>query len=250
MHLPGSVVLVTGATHGIGRATALELSRRGARVVAVGRDDTAGLAVAAQSGGSWIRADLRTHARAADVVAQAHERYGRLDAVVANAGVGFAGDLTDMTTDKVRELVELNLLAPLLLARAAVGPMRDRGHGTLLFVTSIAGALGVPGEAVYSATKAGLETFASVLREEVRSSGLIVSTVLPGVVDTGFFVTRGRPYDRRFPRPMPVEQAARRIVGALEQDRERTVFPRWLTLPARLRAMAPATYRALERRLG
>lgn len=216
-------------------------------MVAVGRDEAAGRAVTTQTRGSWSRADLRRD-DAAQVIEQTLERHGRLDAVIANAGVGFAGDVTDMPPEKVRELVELNLLAPVLLARAAIRPMRERGRGNLLFVTSIAGALGVPGESVYSATKAGLETFAAALREEVRADGLVVSTVLPGVVDTEFFAARGRPYDRSFPRPMPVERAARRIVRALERDRERIVFPRWLAVPARLQAMAPTTYRALERR--
>lgn len=250
MHLPGSVVVVTGATRGIGKATTLELGRRGTKVVAVGRDEPAGRAVAREAGGSWIRADLCEPESADRVIGLALEEHGRIDAVVANAGVGFAGDLTDMAPEKVAELVQLNLVAPVLLARAALGPMRERHSGTLLFVTSIAGALGVPGESVYSATKAGLETFAGVLREEVRADGLVVSTVLPGVVDTDFFVTRGQPYDRQFPRPIPVERAARRIVRTLERDRERQIVPRWLTVPARLQAVAPTTYRALERHLG
>ncbi len=244
------MVVVTGATRGIGHATALELARRGATVVVTGRDESAGRDLADRTGGSWIRADLRHAGSAEDVVRTAVERHGALHAVVASAGLGFAGDLTEATPDGIRELVELNLLAPVLLARAALGPMRRRGRGTLLFVTSIAGALGVPGESVYSATKAAVETFAAVLREEVRDDGLVVSTVLPGVVDTGFFVTRGRPYDRSFPRPMPVERAARHVVRALERDRPRLIFPRWLSVPARLQAMAPTTYRALERRLG
>jgi short-subunit dehydrogenase len=250
VHLPGSVVVVTGATRGIGRSTALELGRRGARVVAVGRDDDAGRSVAREAGGSWIRVDLRRPESALEVVRRTVAQHGRVDAVVANAGVGFAGNLSDMSPGTASELVELNLLAPILLARAALGPMRERRSGTLLFVTSIAGALGVPGESVYSATKAGLETFASVLREEARSEGIVVSTVLPGVVDTDFFVTRGRPYDRKTPKPMPVEQAAHCIVRVLERDRTRAIVPRWLTVPARLQAVAPRTYRALERRFG
>jgi short-subunit dehydrogenase len=109
--------------------------------------------------------------------------------------------------------------------------------------------VGVPGESVYSATKAAVESFAVVLREELRADGVGVSTVLPGVVDTGFFERRGVPYDRRFPRPMPPERAARAVVAALESARERTVVPRWLALPAWLAAAAPGPYRALARRL-
>jgi short-subunit dehydrogenase len=118
-----------------------------------------------------------------------------------------------------------------------------------VFVTSIAGAVGVPGESVYSSTKAAVESFAVVLREELRRDGVGVSTVLPGVVDTAFFERRGAPYDRRFPRPMPPARVARAVVGALESGRGRTVVPRWLSFPAWLSAAAPGTYRTLARRL-
>lgn len=250
MQLAGAVVVLTGATRGIGRSTADLLAARGATVVCVGRDAEATGQVAQEVGGSAVAVDLRDPAGAEQIVAHTLSRHGRVDAVVANAGIGYAGDLADMPADRVTELVELNLLSPLLLARASLPALRAQGHGSLLFVTSIAGALGVPGESVYSATKAGLEAFADVLREEVRASRLVVSTVLPGVVDTGFFATRGRPYDRRFPRPVPPERAAEVVVRALETGRPRTILPGWLAVPATLRAVAPRTYRRLERRLG
>jgi short-subunit dehydrogenase len=159
-----------------------------------------------------------------------------------------------MTGEQVSELVDLNVRGTLLLARAAAvafgeqaadGDRRRRG---IVFVTSIAGAVGVPGESVYSATKAAVEAFAVVLREELRPAGAAVSTVLPGVVGTGFFDTRGAAYDRRFPRPVPAERVARAVVGALERGRPRTVVPRWLAFPAWLSAALPGPYRALARR--
>jgi short-subunit dehydrogenase len=203
-------------------------------VVAVGRDV----------------ADLRDLEAGEAIVAHALAQHGRLDAVVANAGVGHAGDLADMTPARVVELVTVNLTAPILLTRAALPVMRAARRGSLLYVTSIAGAVGVPGENVYSATKAALESFADTLRAEVRADGLRVSTVLPGVVDTGFFETRGRPYDRRFPRPMPAGQVANKVVDALAGEADRVFVPRWLAIPAALRATAPKLYRALERRFG
>ena len=151
-----------------------------------------------------------------------------------------------MDPDRITELVDVNLRAPMLLARAALPVLRR--PGALVFLTSIAGLVGVPGETVYSVTKAGLETFAALLREEVE--GVTVSTVAPGAVDTGFFDTRGVPYDRRFPRPVPARRVADAVVEAITTGRERRVEPRWLAVPARLSATAPKTYRALARRFG
>jgi short-subunit dehydrogenase len=243
--LAGAVVVVTGASRGLGAAAAAELGRRGAVVVAVGRDAAA---LRAPGCGSVCVADLRDPAAAETIVAHALTTHGRLDAVVANAGVGHAGDLAGMSPDRITELIAVNLTAPILLTRAALSPMRAARSGSLLYVTSIAGAVGVPGENVYSATKAALESFADTLRAEVRADGIRVCTVLPGVVDTGFFVTRGRPYDRRFPRPMPAARVANKIVDALVKGPDRVFVPRWLAGPAALRASAPRLYRTLERR--
>jgi short-subunit dehydrogenase len=239
VRIAGAVVLLTGASRGIGAATARALTDAGATVIGVGR-----------STGATIVADLRDPDSAQHLVDSTLSRHGRIDAVIANAGVGHAGPVHDMDPARITELVEINLLAPLWLTRAALPPMRAAGAGNLLYVTSIAGAVGVPGESVYSATKAALEAFADTLRAEIRGSGISVGTVLPGVVNTEFFAARGRPYDRRFPRAMPPERVAATIVAALAEDRQRTFVPRWLALPAALRAGIPRVYRALERRFG
>jgi NAD(P)-dependent dehydrogenase (short-subunit alcohol dehydrogenase family) len=239
--LAGTVILVTGASRGIGRAVVRALTARGAVVVAAGRDEAALAEVAAAS---TIVADLADPAAAEALVRTAIGRHGRLTAVVASAGVGWAGPFAEMDPAKVTELVDVNLRAPMLLARAAL-PVLDR-PGALVFLTSIAGLVGVPGETVYSVTKAGLETFATLLREEVE--GVTISTVAPGAVSTGFFDTRGVPYERGFPRPIPPEQVARAVLDAITTGRPRRVEPRWLALPARLSAAAPKTYRALARR--
>lgn len=249
MRLAGAVVLVTGATRGIGRATARELAARGAIVVCAGRDVDAVRDVAEQVGGSWLVADLAQPSAAEELVRGAVRAHGRLDGVVANAGVGHAGELAAMPVARIGELVAVNLLGPLLLARAAV-PVLTAPGGGLLFVTSVAGALGVPGESVYSATKAGVETFGATLREELRGQGIAVGTVLPGVVDTAFFVGRGLPYDRRRPRPLPAATAGRVVADALERGSARQVLPGWLRVPIAVHAAAPRVYRGLERWFG
>jgi short-subunit dehydrogenase len=251
--IAGSVVLVTGASRGIGRATAELLAERGARVVAVARDEAALRELAGRTGATPLPADLAEPGAATGVVRRAREMHGRLDGVVANAGIGHAGAVVDMTDEQVSALVDLNVRGTLLLARAAAGAFAeqsgDHHRRGIVFITSIAGAVGVPGESVYSATKAAVECFAVVLREELRGEGIGVSTVLPGVVDTGFLDRRGAPYDRRFPRPVRPERVARAVVAALESGRQRTIVPRWLAVPAWLSAALPGPYRALARRL-
>jgi len=253
----GAVVLVTGASRGIGRATAELLAERGAQVIAVARDEAALRDLSERTGATSLVADLREPGAAADVVRRAREVHGRLDGVVANAGIGHAGAVVDMTDEQVAALVDVNVRSTFLLARAAAQAFTEqaggehagdgRGRG-IVFVSSIAGAVGVPGESVYSATKAAVESLTVLLREELRPAGIGVSTVLPGVVDTEFFVRRGAPYDRRFPRPIPADRVARAVVAALETGRARTVVPRWLALPAWLSAALPGPYRALARR--
>jgi NAD(P)-dependent dehydrogenase (short-subunit alcohol dehydrogenase family) len=252
VRLAGSVIVVTGASRGIGRATAELLARHGATVVCTGRDEPALAELAGRLGGSYLAIDLTSAGSADRLVEHALARHGRLDGVVANAGVGHVGPFAEMPADTIGQLVDLDLRAPMLLARAAVPAMTSgpAGERAIVFVSSIAGAVGVPGESVYSACKAGLTAFAAVLAEEVRGHRITVSTVLPGVVDTDFLHRRAVPYDRRFPRPMPPERVARTVLAALTGGRRRRFQPRWLAIPAWLSAALPGLYRRLARRFG
>lgn len=256
MQLRGSIVIVTGASRGIGEATARLLAARGATVVAVGRDEVALRRLASEIGGTFVVADARDVSSAGATVAHAISECGRVDAVVANAGIGYVGDVAQMPAEEIARLVDVNVRGPLLLARAVVSSMRetsrpdDAGGRAVLFVSSIAGAVGVPGESVYSATKAAVDAFATLLREELRGDHISVSTVVPGVVATGFLEGRRIPYHRRYPRPMEPERVARTVVLALESGGPRYVVPRWLAIPARLAATAPRVYRLLARRFG
>ena len=250
MQLTGKVAVVTGASHGIGRATVQALAARGATVVAAGLDDDALTQLAEQVGGSWIGIDVRDPAHADELVKHTLDRHGRLDVVVANAGIGHAGEVVAMTTERICDLVDINLRGPMLLTRAALGPMLEQRSGAIVFISSIAGGVLVPRESVYSATKAAVEAFAEPLREELRGSGVIVSTVAPGVVATDFFTGRGEPYERRFPRPVRPEVIATAVLRAVEQGRRHQVVPRWLGIAPRVRAIAPSLYRTLARRFG
>jgi short-subunit dehydrogenase len=236
MRLDDSRVLITGASSGIGAATARAMAGTRARLVLAGRDRARLDAVAAGTGGRVVAADLRCGTAA--LVAEA----GAVDVLVACAGVGWAGPVTAMTEAAVDELMAVNLAGPVHLARLLLPGMIERGHGHIVFVSSIAGVVGVPGEAVYSATKAGLIAFAEALRAETPVG---VSVVFPGVVDTPFFERRGAPYTRRRPVPIPAARVARAIVQAVERERAEVYVPGWLALPARLKGAAPGVFRRL-----
>ena len=247
MNLDGAVAIVTGAGRGIGAASARALAARGAKVIAIGLGSDDLHATAAATGGDALMADVRDPAHADDVVAHALDKYGRLDLVVANAGIGHYGAFAEMPAERILDLVAVNARAPILLARSALPTMLTQRRGALVFISSIVGALPVTREAVYGATKAAIDAFADTIREEVRGSGVTVSTVCPTVVDTLFFVDRGEPYVRKFPRRLRPERIAEAVVDAAEDGKARYVVPRWMTMPMRLRGVAPATYRAISR---
>lgn len=248
MDLTGAVCLVTGASSGIGRATALRLSRGGARVILLGRDRGALDEVAAKSTGTVIVADLADPSEVERAAAESVAVAGRVDVFVNNAGEGMAGPFAEINPLRAELLVRTNLLAPIRLARALLPAMLERKRGHIVNVASIAGHVGVRDEAVYAATKAGLIGFSESLRYELKGSGIGVSVVSPGVVRTAFFERRGRPYERSFPRPIDPDRVGRAVVRAIRRNKAQIFEPKWMAFPAWLRGTWPSLYRALAGR--
>ena len=242
MNPAGALCLVTGASSGIGLATARALRASGAEVVALGRD-RAGLEA---SGGRALVCDLAEEGAAARAAAEA----GPVDVLVANAGVGWAGVFAEMEPKAIERLVRVNLTSALELTRALLPGMLERGRGHVVLVGSIVGRVGARDEAAYAATKGGLAAFAESLRQELASAPVGVTLVTPGVIATAFFERRGTPYDRSFPRPLAPERVAAAIVAAIRDDRAEVTVPRWLAVAPRLRGLAPGLYRALASRFG
>ena len=241
---------MTGASSGIGRATALALADRGANVIVHGRDRPALEALAARLDGHALVADLAVPGAAEKLARAALDLAERVDILVNNAGLGWAGPFDGMPESEAERLMTVNLAAPVALTRALLPGMRARGEGYLAYVTSIAGRTGVAGEAVYAATKAGLDAFAESLRLELRGTGIGVGVLVPGVIDTRFFERRGRPYARRRPRPLAPDPIGRDLAAMIASGREELYRPAWLRLPVAVRSTIPATYRALAGRFG
>lgn len=242
--------MVTGATAGIGRATAIALARSGARVIATGRDPQTLAAIRDATGGTAIAADLAEPADIERLAAAALSGPAPVEVLVNNAGIGWEGPFAVMPPNKIDDLAAVNLLGAVRLTRALLPSMLERGRGHIVNVASIAGHVGVRDEALYAATKAALLTFSEGLRYEVQQSGVRVSTVSPGVVDTEFFARRGSPFRRRRPQPIPPDRVAQAIVRAIERERDEVVVPGWLRLPIWLHGVWPGLYRTLARRFG
>ncbi len=263
MRLSGAVALVTGGSSGIGAATARLLAASGAQVLVAGRDPERLQAICDETGGLALPCDLAAPQGPADLASAALRAAATLrppsgdgpgaegiDVLVNNAGLGWAGPIGDIPAEKVAELVAVNLTAPMQLTRLLMPGMVARGQGRVVFVSSIAGATGVRGEAVYAATKAGLGYFAESIAYELNGHDVRVSVVVPGVIDTPFFERRGRPYGRTRPGPIPAERVAGAIMSCLQRDRGMAYVPRWMRVPAWLHGAAPGTFRSLATRFG
>ncbi|WP_446666576.1 SDR family NAD(P)-dependent oxidoreductase [Flexivirga sp. B27] len=250
MRLHGRFALVTGSSGGLGAEIARALADHGVRVVVHGRDRERTRAVADELGAAPVVADLADPEQLVRLAEEATAAYGRLDLVVHNAGIGWQGGFDRMPPDRIPDLVTTNLVAPMTLSRAVLPAMVERGRGHLCFVTSIAGRTGVAGEAVYAATKAGLDTFAESLRLEAAGTGVEVSTFVPGVVDTDFFTHRGTPYARSRPRPKSVETVARQVVSLIASGRPERYADQALRVAPVMRSAWPAAYTRLAERWG
>jgi short-subunit dehydrogenase len=189
----GKVVIVTGASAGIGAAAARMFASEEAAIVlaarsAAGLETLAGEITAAGGRALAVPTDVGEARSAERLLAQAAERFGGIDVLVNNAGVNKRGLVEHYSAEDLAAVVQVNLTAPIVLTRLVLPYMRQRGGGAVVNVASIAGRIAFGHEAVYCATKFGLRAFTFALAEELEGSGITVSAVSPGPVNTGFIM--------------------------------------------------------------
>jgi NAD(P)-dependent dehydrogenase (short-subunit alcohol dehydrogenase family) len=185
----GKVAIVTGGASGIGAASAETLAREGAKVVVTDIDDALGAAVLDRIQGAggeavFLHQDVAEEQRWPEIIAATLERYGRLDIMVANAGVGIGGMIIEMTLEAWRRQTAINLDGVFLSVKHSIPAMMKSGGGSIIITSSVAGLRGAPGLAGYCATKGGVRLFAKAVAMEHAADQIRVNTVHPGVIDT------------------------------------------------------------------
>jgi short-subunit dehydrogenase len=219
--LDEAVAIVTGASAGIGAATASELARRGGRVVMAARGaevlDAQARSIAADGGEALaVPTDISDNEQVEHLVARAHDAFGRVDVLVNNAGIGWTKLLVNSTADEIRRIVDINLTGAILMTRAVLPGMLERGRGAIVNVSSVCGRVAV--EPLYSATKYGIRGFSLSLRRQLVGSDVSVSLVSPGNIRTEMT----KDIDEPMAEP---EVVAKAIADLIRHPRRESVVP-------------------------
>lgn len=240
-------VLLTGASGGIGHAIARALAARGAALILTGRRAEALESLATEVSGQALACDLSEP----DQVSRLIEQAGDVDILVANAAHPASGLLTELDQARIDHMLEVNLRAPIALARGLAPGMASRGRGHMVFISSLAGKAASSSSSIYSATKFGLRGFALGLREDLRPTGVGVSVVLPGFIsESGMFAEAEVELPRGVGTRTP-EQVAQAVIRAIEHNRaEIDVAPLPLRVGANLAGLAPELAARMSRMMG
>jgi short-subunit dehydrogenase len=227
----GKVVIVTGASSGIGAAAAKGFAQEGADVVLVARSAGPLESVAREirsAGGKAtpMPTDVGNTKAALALLERVSTEHGGIDVLVNNAGVNHRGAVEHCKPDELAQIIAVNLTAPILLSQAVISHLRKRGGGAIVNVASLAGHVPLPHEATYAASKWGLRGFSFSMAEELAGSGIRVSVVSPGPVDTEFIMGNIDDVpDLVFSQPMSSAEEIAKLVLASAADGERERLP-------------------------
>jgi short-subunit dehydrogenase len=241
--------IITGASSGIGRAAAISLAMEGYLVVLAARRMDRLQSTAAQiqdAGGEAmiVRTDVSEPDQIQTLVDKALEAAGRIDLLVNNAGYGRLLWLDEQElVGEIDKQIQVNLTGAIQLTRAALPAMLEQQSGQVMFISSISGFVGVPTYSIYTATKYGLRGFIESLRRELRGSGVTVTGIYPGAVETEFDQHAGVKWETTRVTPnwliLTPEQVAGQIIKAVKHRRRRIIAPAIMALPIMINAHFP-----------
>ena len=251
--MKGKTIVITGASSGIGKASAIELARRGANVVLAARraELLEDVAAACRAHGVTATVVVTDVTKPADCV-RLIETAGRVDVLVNNAGFAIFDPVAEAKADDLRSMMETNYFGMLHCTQAVLPQMLARGDGAIVNVASIAGIMGYAAMGGYCATKFAIVGLTEALRDEVLGKGIRVALVCPGTTDTEFFVKaqRGKmPGASRLILAVKPERVARAIADAAEDGRYRRIVPLAAAAYMRFKEMMPRFAHLLMRRV-
>lgn len=241
MKLQGKHIVVTGGSRGIGEHIARQCAARGAQVTLVARNHDALMRVAHDISGNVYEADLSDDAVVDSLIEKIETQFGPIDVLVNNAGLETSTPFAVEDDREIRTVSRVNLEVPMLLTRHVLPQMLARGHGHLVFVSSLAGTAGFPGMAVYGATKAGILNFVNGLSRELKATRVNITVLSPGPVATDMWneiekrrssiqkVVRRYQKLQLIPTADPVK-IARRTVDAIEKNKPFVRDPKRLSI--------------------
>ena len=252
MRVVGAVAVVTGASSGIGRATAVELAARGAVVVAVARREELLRALVGEIGGraSYRVCDVADLAAVSAAAQSVLAEHGRIDVLVNNAGTPLHRAFADSTLAELERVMQVNYMGAVHWMKAVLPSMQERGRGAIVNVASTAGAVPWTWEAGYSASKAAVIALTEAVAPELRRYGVHCGWVNPGLVRTEIFSDEALRHVPPRVRGSMLEPAAvaRAIAGVIEHERAGVSVPRTMGLPPLVRVLLPRFYRGGLRR--
>ena len=221
--LKGKVVVISGATSGIGLETAKAMVSQGAKVVLNARKEEALKSLVAElneSNAAYVAGDCSDPAICREVAEMAIEKFSTIDIVVPNAGIGLYGSILDWSDEEVNSMMRTNFEGTVHLVRACTKTLVEKGSGDIIIVASVAGFYGAGKEAIYAGTKHAQVGFADGLDHELREKGIRVSVVAPAGVSTNFAFGTGRePNSPRLDLYLKPEEVAEQIVHIARQPR-------------------------------
>ncbi len=245
MQLKGAVVVVTGASSGIGAATAVAFAQRGARVVLAARraerlDELAGRIERAGGTALAVPCDVTDHDDLRTLRGVVLEAFGPADVMVNNAGIPGGGGFETLTYEQIRRVVDVNLTGVLFGTRTFLPDMLARRHGHIVNVASLAGKNVAPGAAVYAATKHGVVAFSESLNMTMKRTGVLVTAVNPAFVPTEGFPATDRPRLLSLTPERVAETIVRVVRGNVDHE---VAIPRWVATLQAFRILTPPLYR-------
>lgn len=233
-------IILTGASSGIGRAMAIEYGKHGARLLLIARradllTEVAQAATAAGGSAITLAADVTDPELPARALAEAERAFGGIDAIIMNAGIGYPAFADQFNAAQTEEVMAVNYVSVVRMLAAALPGMLRQDRGQLVAVSSLAAYRGMPGSAAYNASKAAVTVLMESLRTELRGSGVTITTIAPGFVRTPMTDRN----EFQMPFLMEPEEAARRVVRAIERGKTFYSFPLPTTIAVRLSQILP-----------